>query len=415
MLRLTIGLSGFLMASGLTGCNNGGDDDTTGSTGSTGATEETGAEGSTGEPVTEVAFDDFYAAAEVAFCEWQVACRQYGVMERCQTVNHMNLRLSMQLLSGVGSAEAVPIDYMREAIKVGRIDFDEQKAATCLEFVRKRSCDISYLHPWTEEELAGQAACEGVFAGRMGRNGPCLSAAECADTSICGTDPNCVEACCVGACRVLAQPLAIGEACGGNAPCAAESYCAQDPNTFMPTVCTASPKVGQPCQGACTGEAFCDFSEDTPRCRAPKAEGSICNNDNECAQPGICRYNDIDYTGKCYRPRDEGEACDLNDFGRQCLRFDNTCDLKDLVCAPLPGKGESCPDYDCQGDYFCSSAQGQRCSPVADAGEPCGSTPTSDYVPCSGDNFCEFETESGVCREPSGAAGCAVPADPGQG
>ena len=414
MLRLTIALSGALMASGLAGCNNGGDDDTTGSTG---ATEETGAESSTGEPVAEVGFDDFYAAAEQAFCEWQVACRQYGVTERCQTVIHMESRLSMQQLSGVGLADAVPIDYMKEAIKVGRIGFDEEKAATCLAFVGKRSCDITYLHPWTEEELAGQAACAGVFTGRMGRNGPCLSAAECAETSVCGFDPNCVDACCVGACRVLAQPLALGEACGGNAPCAVDSYCANDPNTSMPTVCTASPTVGQPCDGACTAGSFCDYTGDTPVCRVPKAEGAICYGDHECERPGICRYNDIDYTGKCFRPRDEGEACDFDsDYGPQCLRFDNACDLGGLVCGPLPSKGENCPDYACQGDYFCSEAQGERCVPVADAGEPCGYSPANyDFVPCSGDNFCDFEAESGVCQEPSGAAGCAVPADPGQG
>jgi len=412
-LRLLIALSGSLMASGLAGCGDGGDTDTTGSTGSTG---DTGAEGSTGEPVTEVAFDDFYAAAEVAFCEWQVACRQYGVTVRCETVNHMESRLSMQVLAGVGLADAVPIDYMKEAIEVGRIGFDEEKAASCLAFVQQRTCEISYLHTWTEEELAGQAACEGVFTGRMGRNGPCLSAAECAEASICGFDPSCVDACCVGACRVLAQPLAIGEACGGSTACAEDSFCGFDPNAGVSTVCTASPKVGQPCDGPCATGSFCDYSGGTPVCRVPKAEGANCNGVQECEHPAVCRYNDIDYTGKCFRPGTEGEPCDPGFYGPNCVRFDNVCHPIDLVCAPLPGKGEGCPDYVCQGDYFCSEDQGQRCVPVADAGEPCGySSDNYDYVPCSGDNYCDFEFDSGVCKQPSGAAGCPVPADPGQG
>jgi len=413
-LRLLIGLTAAL---GLAGCGDGGNDD---ATAASSTTDDTGAESSTGEPATEVSFDEFHAAAEAAFCEWQVACHQYGVVERCADVNHLETRLSMQRLAGVGPAESVPIDYMKEAVEVGRIAFDEENAAKCLAYVRGRTCEYEFLHIWTEEELAGRAACEGVFRGRMGRNGPCVAASECAEASVCGFDPNCgPDMCCVGACRVLAQPLAIGESCAGNTPCVPEAYCASDPNTFMPTVCTVAPKVGQQCAGgSCEPGAFCDFNADVPVCRGPKPEGSDCNGDQECEQPGVCLYNDVDYSAKCFRPREEGGKCDPEAYGTTCLRFDNLCDSVAKVCALPPGKGEGCPDYTCAGDFFCSEKQGTRCVPVADAGEGCGYSPNDydyEYVPCSGDNYCDSESENGTCKTPSGGAGCPVPADPVQG
>jgi hypothetical protein len=329
----------------------------------------------------------------------------------------MEVRLSMQQLAGVGALEAVPIEYMKEAVEVGRIGYDKEAAATCLAYVRTRTCEYAWLHVWTEEELAGQAACDAVFKGRMGRNGPCVSASECAEESVCGFDPSCADMCCVGACRVLAQPLELGEPCGGNTPCAVDLFCDSDPNTGMSTVCKASPTLGQPCpNGVCAGEAYCDYSGDALTCRARKAEGELCNGGNECEQPGVCQYNDVDWTGRCYRPRDEGEACDPDGYDAQCIRVDNTCHLVDRVCVPLPGKDDYCPRNECAGDFFCSQQQGGRCLPVADAGERCGYDQiTYEETPCSGDHYCDTSVEQSTCKAPSGEAGCPVPANPGQG
>ena len=405
MLRLYIALTAGL---GLASCGDGGNNESTGSTGSTGDTGDT----ETGEPPTQIGFDEFYGAAEEAFCTWQVGCRQYGVEARCRSVNHMEARLSMQRLAGVGASGSVPLEYMKEAVEVGRIVYDKKAAATCLEYVRARTCEIEYLHTWSEEELVGQAACEAVFAGRMGRNGPCGSAAECAEESVCGFDPSCMDMCCVGACRVLAQPLGLGDACGGNTSCAADLFCDFDPVTSNPTVCKASPTVNQPCpNGSCASGSFCEYDGETQTCRAPKAEGQLCDSGSECVQPAVCQYNDDVFTGRCYRPRDEGEACDPSVYDAQCLRVDNTCHPVDKVCVALPANGEACPDYRCAGDFFCSQDQGMRCLPVADAGEPCG----YDNVPCSGDHYCDYDSENSKCKVPSGEAGCPVPADPGQG
>ena len=47
------------------------------------------------------------------------------------------------------------------------------------------------------------------------------------------------------------------------------------------------------------------------------------------------------------------------------------------------------------------------------AGEGCGySNIDGSYIPCSGDNVCANEFESGSCVTPSGASPCPVPEDP---
>lgn len=379
-------------------------------------TDSTGTSGGeTGEPLTEVPLDDFYALAEEAFCQWQVACNQYGVEERCAAVNHIDVRLSMQRISGVGNAESVPIDYMREAVDVGRIGYDKKKAAACIAYVRARSCEHEQLHQASEEELAGRAACAEVFVGRMGRNGPCLAASECAETSICGFNPACVDACCVGACRALPSPIKVGEPCPSGGGCEAESYCDFDPNTFMPTTCKKAPGLGKSCaqSNVCSGGAVCDYTDGPEAtCVAPKAPGERCDfNDNACEQPGVCRYDEKIGDALCFRPSDEGGPCSFNDGGLQCMRFDNACSPGN-TCEPRPGKGESCQDSQCAGDYFCSEAQGYRCTPVADAGEGCGYLPgVFDYIPCSGDNYCNAEFDNGICTEPVGTASCPVPDD----
>jgi hypothetical protein len=383
--------------------------------GETGGTGETGGEtgSETGAP-TEIEFEEFYAAAEVAWCEWQVACRQYGVEARCESVNHMEERLSMRRLSGVGSDEAVPLAYMAEAIEIGRIAYDREAAAACLAYVRAQTCEREYWHVFSEEEEAGRAACEAVFEGRMGRNGPCLSASECAETSICGFDPACVDACCVGACRALPAPIAVGEACNFNQACVADAYCAQDPDTFMPTVCTAAPTAGEQCpQGVCAGDAICDFDGNSQVCIAPRPPGSQCSFDQQCEQPANCTYVNGDF-GTCTRPVGEGESCN-DDSGAGCLRFDNWCDPGSNTCVALPGKGEPCAGYQCAGDFFCSEAQGLRCVPVADPGERCGYSDINfDSIPCSGDNFCDYgeNGDNPTCVSPGSGSTCPVPEDP---
>ena len=385
-LRLCIGLIAGLGALAVVGCGDSGSGEPTGSTESTGNTGDT-ADTETGAPVTEVAFDEFHEAAEAAFCEWQVACRQYGVDARCRAVNHMEARLSMRRLAGVGSEESVPIDYMKQAVEVGRIGYDKKAAATCLAYVRSRTCERPSLHLWTEEELAGQAACEAVFTGRMGRNGPCVSAAECAEESVCGFDPSCTDMCCVGACRVFAVPLAVGEPCSfSGVDCVPEAYCAFDPSLGTPTVCTPLVEAGGDCSfgQTCAETARCDGD----RCRTVelRGPGEDCEGDFvECEAPGECRGTGVG-GARCVVPPQLGAPCDDQLY---CARFDTFCDPNSQLCTLLPGPGQGCGASECVPYAQCrtgveGAVEGDfagTCVRKADEGEACGSQ-DGGYVEC---------------------------------
>jgi hypothetical protein len=320
----------------------------------------------------------------------------------------------MQRLTGVGPDESIATAYYKEAVALGRIVYDESLASTCLEYVRKRGCEYPQYHEFTEDELAGQLACAGLFAGRMGKNGPCLSALECAETAICGFDPACVDMCCVGACRVLPTPPQGRRALHRQSTLRDRHPSAPSTRTPGCRPCAPRPRPpGSPARSSTApAGASCEFNGgDTPVCVALKAAGSSCNSDGQCQAGLVCTHDQNWDNGVCLRPADEGESCDRFSPDRVCRRVDNTCDATDR-CAPLPDKGEFCPDYRCRGDLFCAGNQ-QRCTPVADAGEGCGySNIDGSYIPCSGDNLCENEFDNGVCQTPSAASPCPVPEDP---
>lgn len=402
--RLGLSLMTVLLVAGC----RGGEGEDTGEESGTGTGTDTG-----DAPATELELDEFLGQAEAAFCEWAVACRAFGVEARCAAVNHLEDRINMRWLTGVGADESIPVAYYKQAVEVGRIEYDGKQAATCLAYVSARSCDVPEYHVTTEEEDAGRIACAQVFQGRMGKNGPCMSALECAEEAICGFDPNCVDMCCAGACRVLPSPIKLGEPCNGNQTCEGDGFCAFDPNTGTPTVCTAPPVAGQPCPNfRCGGGAQCEWNGSIDVCVALRPAGTPCEYEGQC-EPGIVCVRDQNYdNGVCRRPADEGEPCDWLSPDEVCRRLDNLCDPVSKVCAPLPGNGEPCPQYRCRGDFFC--AANMRCSPVADVGEGCGYDPNSGaFIPCSGDAVCGGEDfDNQTCIAPSGDAPCPVPVDP---
>ncbi len=393
-----------------TGCPSDQPVDSADETAEGGEADET-AEG--GEPLTEVPLAEFFAQAEEAHCAWQVRCSGYGGPERCKSVTHYETGVSIGQLAGIGSYDRLTPDYVGVAVEVGRIEYDEEAAALCLNYAAARTCEYDEFHAWTDEERAGQAACLAVFNGRMGKNGPCATALECAEEAICGFDPSCTDMCCPGACRVLAAPVPVGQPCptNPNVSCEAGSQCSFDPDSGM-SLCTALTEVGQNCDFTnCVETATCACGPNGCRCESREDEGSACQYPGECL-PGLecVRPENLD-VGECVRPVDEGEECvPTFDGDITCRRFDNYCHPVDRVCVTKPGNGDGCENVGCRGDFFCAPSLGYKCSPVADEGEPCDYN-GSEYVPCSGDNNCSYENDSPVCRAPSGDH-CPVPEDP---
>jgi hypothetical protein len=316
-------------------------------------------------------------------------------------------------MSGVGYDDPVSQGYLEQAVEVGRIDYDAAAASACLAYVQARTCEVAAFQDFDEAALAGQEACRAVFTGRMDRNGPCAEAIECAGRAVCGFDPSCAEMCCVGACRVLPEPLPIGEPCTNpNVDCVPEAFCAFDPNTGMATVCTARTKVGGSCEvSQCEADAYCEYDGQGFTCLALPGEGEDCLY-NGCAAGLVCATDPNWEQGTCVAPAEEGEPCVKDAPQNTCRRFDNRCDPGSGRCAPLPDNGESCTGGECRGDLFCSYSQGQRCRPVADAGEPCDYV-VDEYIPCSGDHTCVYPEDGGTptCAAPTPTQ-CPVPEDP---
>lgn len=329
---------------------------------------------------------DYPRELEEAICEWQQACHLYERRSDC--------------VDALAIDRDPSFDYIRDAVAAGRIEFDGEAAKDCLDAIRARDC--------VDTDPQEEPACAAALRGRMGRNGPCMISAECADGGVCGFDPSCGEQCCVGACRVRADPLELGEACGGSIDCAEGGYCGLDPEGGQ--VCLARVKVGGDCslgQGCAEG-GVCDGAV----CREQKVagEGERCDGFAVCEEGARCVYAD-EGAPRCRRPPQLGAPCDPQGIG--CARFDTYCDEASGLCVLLPAPGAGCADYRCANYATCQNllVDGpSTCVARAGAGEACGaSVGAGGYVECLG----ELQCDGGTCRLPEVDSGptCPVPED----
>lgn len=343
------------------------------------------------------AIGDYASELEEAVCDWEHACHLYERRSDCIDARVID--------------RDPEFDYLQRAAAAGNVEYDADAAAACLDAIRERGC--------TYEDLQRQPeVCDDVFRGRVGRNAPCLSSAECAGDAVCGFDPACSDdMCCVGACRVFADPIAVGEPCGfGGVGCVEEAFCATDPVTFQATVCTKRVKIGGDCSlgEACVDGAACDGEQ----CRKIdlRAPGEPCDQQFvDCAEPGRCRYTE-DAGAICVVDGKLGAPC-TREIG--CGDIDSYCDDASGLCTLLPGHGQACVDgYQCAAWASCYSlyvdqydAQGEStCVRRAGLGDACSSGDDSGpYVACLGDLQCD----AGRCVLPPVVTGeqCAVPTD----
>jgi hypothetical protein len=324
---------------------------------------------------------------EEAICEWQHGCHLFERQRDC--------------VAALAIDRDPAFDYLRIAVDAGRIEFDADAAERCFDAIRERGCEERY----PDEE----PACAAVLRGRMGRNGPCMASAECADDGICGFDPSCSEQCCVGACRVRADPLAIGEPCGGSISCVEEGYC--DFASATP-LCVKRVEAGGDCSlgQACDESSGCDGAT----CRAYKdvEEGERCDGSyTRCVEPARCFY-EADDVERCRIAPQLGAPCDRE--GPSCARFDTHCDEVSKLCVLLPTPGAGCGDGQCAEYASCENLTGggsSTCARKAAAGEVCGYIEAEErYAECLGDLQCD---ETARCALPIFEQGelCPVPED----
>ncbi|WP_170135656.1 hypothetical protein [Nannocystis exedens] len=380
-------------------------------TGATDSDTDTGTgTGTTGEAIT---LAEFFDLAEETYCGWAVRCGAFAEAADCRAVEFFETVYPPRLLAEARldyGETGQAVEYLLASEAAGRLVFDAEAAASCLAYVEARGCALPGAYAAEEAELAGQAACNAILRGTMVENGPCLLSVECAPqeaaTMVCGFDPSCSEACCLGGCRRLAS-LSIGTPCNGNSRCQEGSFCGRDANTGMFTVCTAKQPVGAACLGSdeCDAEGYCDFN--TGECRALAGEGEPCSDfgDGGC-RPGLyCADPGYLGNGRCYAFAPLGGAC-LADWYLGCSALGSVCDPQGEQCVVAPGPGESCADRPCGLTSSCEWYS-QECVALAREGEPCG-----DSIRCAGALQCDgWDPASARCRAPEVTGVCAVPGE----
>ena len=354
----------------------------------------TGCEGGGGgEPAEpEILYEDYAAAFEDARCVWRVQCNLEESVELCR--------------------ESTFIDrddtYVSAAVEAGTIRFDGVAAYRCVEELAARGCGRA-------EPAA--PSCAEVFVGQVGPEDACMISDECVEDGVCGFDPNCVEECCAGACRLLPGPAEVGESCvNQNVDCVEGAYCARDPMTFQRTVCTAQVAIGGACddRDMCEDVGFCNFN--TLLCEPRRGDGAPCFGlIDACAEGFYCNWVGDNYEEQyCIPSVSEallGEPCLPGSGG--CAEHGVICS-SDSVCVLAPGTNEPCINFDCADYAQCNKAN--VCIAGASLGEPCGYQDDSydDYVSCAGALICETLAGFGSrCVEPHFSADvCEVPGMP---
>lgn len=276
---------------------------------------------------------DYAAAAQDALCGWAVACRHVPDDATCRRL-----------------VDPKRYDTRRaaEAIAAGRLVYDPDAAATCLDTGRRGPCPSSFDDP----------SCARVFVGEVAEGGACTARIECAAGADCA-DRACTASCCVGTCGAPIAPAAplapVGAACQTHFDCVAIAYC--DAGT-----CRELPRnAGDPCLFGCWyGDLTCDVA--TLTCVEVAGLGEACG-----AKPCDAAWAFCD--GVCAARPGEGEACDAT---RACIPT-TWCD--GTACRARGGAGATCAN-DAQCDYVCDAAAG-TCADYS----PCPSTHSIGVAP----------------------------------
>lgn len=399
------GLAGLALAGALA-CGGGGKSSTDG---------ESESGGTAGEAI---AIDEFFVAAEQAFCGWAAGCGAFADAEACAAVHFFDAIYPRSLLASAQlqpGDDGVAVAYLLASHEAGRIEFDAEAAQTCLAYVETRGCFEPHTYAPSEEEVAGRAACGSIFRGTMVLNGPCLLSMECATPDdadvVCGFDPACGgNLCCLGGCRKLGT-VPIGTPCTNQTPCEAGSFCARDPNSGLFTTCTAQRPVGAACQSLneCDDAGYCDLNSGV--CRALAGKDQACQDfgDGGCQAGLFCADPGFDGNPTCYGYAALGESCPGEWYADGCKEIGVACDRDTNSCAGLPTAGQPCAPTN-QGDGCAPSAscnwQTDTCVARAGEGEPCG-----DYIRCAGSLYCDgWDPVEARCRAPEVSSVCPVPA-----
>lgn len=252
-------------------------------------------------------------------------------------------------------------------VESGRVDYDAELAARCLEAAAGASCDRT-----AEENREQLQVCVDALKGTVADGAQCFNDQECISEE-CEVE-TCNMACCAGVCGRTIVPAAIGQACPdlacvNGAYCSTQGTCAallaagascnDDEECAYGlfcngTTCVDAPDRGQPCpDGMCGGIG--DRCSDEGTCVALGARGAPCSGGfafSECQRPLVCNESTL----QCSDPPAVGSACVF-----QCAEGAFCNDTN--VCEATKGNGAACTgDGECTSRYCDDFAASPVCA-----------------------------------------------------
>jgi hypothetical protein len=276
-------------------------------------------------------------------------------------------------------------DRFNAAIAAKRMRYDEGRAASCMDAIKKRVCD--------DVESESVRVCSLIFGG-LRKEGEDCDQDECAPGLYCSAE---VDAVCPGECLPqvkeggaasrdvqCAEGLQlVGEAClkGGveGVACADSESCAS--GFFCKGgACTKLREANAECSDTDLCNSYFDCVNG--RCLAPSGEGGACGPEGSSSCKGglFCE----NATRVCTVLRGEGGACASSaicapELG--CARTGTGTQAQGTCKAPV-GAGQSCATDVCSTGLFCDATVTNQCQRIRKAGEACATSNDCQSTRC---------------------------------
>lgn len=290
-----------------------------------------------------VSLDELPDALASAQCERLVRCGLYTSAADCEAAINFN------------------ITEIQHSVEAGRVAYDGEAVAECLDTLGSASCDLT-----TESARVTPQSCKDAIKGAVAAGGTCYDSGDC-QSARCDL-PDCGNACCMGTCQDGPAEVTVGQSCA-DAPCDDRSFCQNG-------TCQALLASGAACQGSdeCGFGLMCG----NDACTAAAHRGDACV-DGDCAEIG----DRCDSTDHCAALVAVGGACSGGIAGLFDCQRPLVCNDTTLKCEAAPTAGQACQFF-CGGNLFCND-QNTCEAPRAD-GAACGSNSE-----CASD-FCDDVT-----------------------
>jgi predicted small lipoprotein YifL len=278
------------------------------------------------------------------------------------------------------------LEPRQSLIEAGRINYDSQQAAECLEELTS----LSVAQICGPNFLAFAQACQPFpTRGTIAPGGTCINASECeGEEGYCSRPPDT----CNGTCKLF-------DGCGMGPACPDDEGCVfHDATTAS---CEPLKSRGTPCdrQSECGERLYCT-SGVSSTCELRKSSGMDCARQEQCADRYACVYGTGGIDRTCEDPRSQGEACRNQD---EC-GDDLDCMILDSESTGIcTGRGDLQRGDSCSHTEYCAPSDtcvDETCIKLEYLSQ--GSTCT-DETHCAPGTICQLATPgatTGTCKLP---------------